>query len=48
MKGGGGVCENPMTDAPAYQSGFGNHFSTEAVPGTLPVGQNSPQRPPYG
>ena len=37
-----------MTDAPAYQSGFGNHFSTEAVPGTLPIGQNSPQRPPYG
>ena len=31
-----------------YQSGFGNHFSTEAVPGALPVGQNSPQRPPFG
>jgi homogentisate 1,2-dioxygenase len=27
-----------------YQSGFGNEFSTEAVPGTLPVGRNSPQR----
>ena len=27
-----------------YQSGFGNEFATEAVPGTLPVGQNSPQR----
>ena len=35
-------------DAPAYQSGFGNHFSSEAVPGALPVGQNSPQRPPHG
>jgi homogentisate 1,2-dioxygenase len=31
-----------------YQSGFGNHFQTEAVPGALPVGQNSPQRPPFG
>lgn len=31
-----------------YQSGFGNHFSTEAVRGALPVGQNSPQRAPLG
>jgi len=38
-----------MTAAmPAYQSGFGNEFATEALPGALPVGQNSPQRPPYG
>ena len=29
-----------------YQPGFGNHFVTEAVPGALPVGRNSPQRPP--
>jgi len=29
-----------------YQSGFGNQFSTEAVPGTLPLGRNSPQRAP--
>jgi homogentisate 1,2-dioxygenase len=35
-------------DALAYQSGFGNHFSSEAVPGALPVGRNSPQRPPHG
>jgi homogentisate 1,2-dioxygenase len=36
-------------DAPAgYQSGFGNEFATEAVPGTLPVGRNSPQRAPHG
>ncbi len=36
--------------APAllYQSGFGNHFSSEALPGALPVGRNSPQRPAYG
>jgi homogentisate 1,2-dioxygenase len=31
-----------------YQSGFGNHFSSEAVSGALPVGRNSPQRPPHG
>ena len=32
----------------AYQSGFGNSFWSEALPGALPVGQNSPQRCPYG
>jgi homogentisate 1,2-dioxygenase len=31
-----------------YQSGFGNEFATEAVPGGLPVGQNSPQKHPLG
>jgi homogentisate 1,2-dioxygenase len=31
-----------------YQSGFGNEFATEAVPGALPVGQNSPQEAPCG
>ena len=31
-----------------YQVGFGNTFATEAVRGALPVGQNSPQRPPRG
>ncbi len=30
-----------------YQSGFGNEFSTEALPGALPQGQNSPQKVPY-
>lgn len=34
-----------MTD---YFPGFGNHVSTEAVVGALPVGRNSPQRPAYG
>ena len=33
---------------PDYQSGFANDFATEALPGALPVGQNSPQRCPYG
>ena len=31
-----------------YQSGFGNEFATEAVPGALPLGQNSPQKHPLG
>jgi homogentisate 1,2-dioxygenase len=31
-----------------YQSGFGNQFATEAVPGALPQGRNSPQRAPHG
>src|ERR1700747_3643467 len=39
----------PSAAAPLqYMSGFGNQFVTEAVPGALPVGQNSPQRPPHG
>ncbi|MGQ0510935.1 MAG: homogentisate 1,2-dioxygenase [Betaproteobacteria bacterium] len=32
----------------AYQGGFGNSFSSEAVKGALPKGQNSPQRAPRG
>ena len=41
---------SPLQALPAlqYQSGFGNEFATEALPGALPVGQNSPQRAPYG
>ncbi|HYU24486.1 MAG TPA: homogentisate 1,2-dioxygenase, partial [Thermoanaerobaculia bacterium] len=31
-----------------YQSGFGNDFATEAIAGTLPVGQNSPQKVAHG
>ena len=31
-----------------YQSGFGNEFASEAIPGTLPRGQNSPQRVAHG
>src|SRR3546814_18522142 len=37
--------EQTMSD---YIPGFGNHISTEAVAGALPVGQNSPQRPAFG
>ena len=46
---------HPSTPAPSadhealrYQSGFGNEFATEALPGALPQGRNSPQRAPYG
>jgi homogentisate 1,2-dioxygenase len=28
--------------------GFGNEFATEALPGALPIGMNSPQKAPYG
>ena len=31
-----------------YMPGFGNDFETEALPGALPAGQNSPQRCAYG
>jgi len=31
-----------------YMPGFGNDFETEALPGALPVGRNSPQRVEYG
>src|ERR1700751_1765759 len=47
--------EADMTEAataagagPRYQSGFGNHFATEALPGALPEGRSSPQRCAYG
>src|SRR3954468_17098896 len=36
------------TGEPNYLSGFGNGFETEALPGALPIGRNSPQRCPYG
>ncbi len=32
----------------AYAPGFGNDFETEALPGALPQGRNSPQKCPYG
>ena len=31
-----------------YHPGFANHIATEAVPGALPIGRNSPQRVPFG
>lgn len=41
--------QTPITAAEAAtMPGFGNHFATEAVPGALPVGRNSPQKVPFG
>ena len=37
-----------MSASKGYMTGFGNEFATEALPGALPEGQNSPQRCPYG
>ena len=34
------------TTPPIYQTGFGNEYASEAVPGALPQGRNSPQRAP--
>jgi len=31
-----------------YQTGFGNEFASEALPGALPVGRNSPQQVAHG
>ncbi len=31
-----------------YLSGFANEQASEALPGALPQGQNTPQRPPFG
>src|SRR4051812_40894454 len=47
-------CKHPNTDrnttmpVDAYQTGFGNEFATEALPGALPAHRNSPQRVAYG
>ncbi|PVU87702.1 hypothetical protein BB561_006209 [Smittium simulii] len=38
----------PQDEIYKYQSGFGNQFESEALPGALPVGQNTPLYPPYG
>ncbi|RCI17468.1 hypothetical protein L249_2651 [Ophiocordyceps polyrhachis-furcata BCC 54312] len=42
------VTEFEIRERYRYQNGFGNHFESEAVQGALPIGQNSPQRPPLG
>ncbi|PBL04154.1 homogentisate 1,2-dioxygenase [Armillaria gallica] len=38
----------PSGDPYKYQVGFGNRFASEAIPGTLPQGQNHPQKNKYG
>jgi homogentisate 1,2-dioxygenase len=40
--------EIPIDPHVRYLSGFGNGFESEAVPGALPVGRNSPQRCAFG
>ncbi len=42
------VVRSPKSGQRAYMTGFGNSFATEAQPGALPIGKNSPQRPPLG
>ncbi|HRE32277.1 MAG TPA: homogentisate 1,2-dioxygenase, partial [Candidatus Berkiella sp.] len=37
-----------MTKEYTYQKGFGSYWQSEALPGALPQGQNSPQKPPFG
>lgn len=37
-----------MTNEFSYQRGFGGHWQSEALKGALPLGQNSPQKPPFG
>ena len=46
--GAGPVVQWTKATAAGYMPGFGNDFETEALPGALPVGQNSPQRMAYG
>ena len=44
------ITQAPSNDAltPGYMPGFGNDFETEALPGALPIGMNSPQKCEYG
>lgn len=53
MDNEGNVVTMPRVDGAhirqaGYMSGFGNEFATEALPGTLPDGRNSPQRVAHG
>ena len=40
--------ETQLGTTPGYMPGFGGEFETEALPGALPQGMNSPQRVNYG
>uniref|UniRef100_A0AAU2JK05 Homogentisate 1,2-dioxygenase n=1 Tax=Streptomyces sp. NBC_00049 TaxID=2903617 RepID=A0AAU2JK05_9ACTN len=46
--GGGSEQARKTAEALQYLTGFGNEHSSEAVPGALPLGRNSPQRAPLG
>ena len=46
-----GMTQTGMTQigtTPGYMPGFGNDFETEALPGALPQGMNSPQKCAFG
>ena len=43
-----GAAKAESAIATGYMSGFGNGFETEALPGALPLGRNSPQKCAYG
>jgi homogentisate 1,2-dioxygenase len=43
-----GLSVTNASAGPGYMSGFGNTFETEALPGALPIGRNSPQKVNYG
>ncbi|MEU4726904.1 homogentisate 1,2-dioxygenase [Streptomyces sp. NPDC023588] len=45
---GGSEQARKTAEALEYLTGFGNEHSSEAVPGALPLGRNSPQRAPLG
>ncbi len=45
---GGSEQARKTAEALEYLTGFGNEHSSEAVPGALPIGRNSPQRSPLG
>lgn len=42
------VAQSPVGTTEGYMPGFGNDFETEALPGALPQGMNSPQKCNYG
>ncbi|MGK5730150.1 homogentisate 1,2-dioxygenase [Streptomyces sp. URMC 124] len=48
MSGRGNEQARKAAEGLAYSAGFGNEHSSEAVPGALPEGRNSPQRAPLG
>ncbi|WP_435602922.1 homogentisate 1,2-dioxygenase [Streptomyces sp. bgisy130] len=48
MAGTGNEQARKTAEGLAYHTGFGNEHSSEAVPGALPAGRNSPQRAPLG
>ncbi|KAH8879651.1 putative homogentisate 1,2-dioxygenase [Thozetella sp. PMI_491] len=50
----GAIAQGPYSTEPSsldpyrYQTGFGNRFESEALPGVLPRGRNTPQKCKYG